>query len=191
MPKKNGKRKIEHWQIISILLMLYDFVAVCGAYFAALLLRFDGVYSSIEARYIPPFNTFILPWAAVSVVIFYFLRMYNSMWRFASFTEFVRTVIGSFISSLLHTILITVLLDRMPLSYYLMGAVFQVILLLGVRFSFRFIQILKRRNDNPFSRKCLMLKRYPTRWFVLLMIIPINGVDIWTVFRLWVVVMKS
>lgn len=147
MPKKNGKRKIEHWQIISILLMLYDFVAVCGAYFAALLLRFDGVYSSIEARYIPPFNTFILPWAAVSVVIFYFLRMYNSMWRFASFTEFVRTVIGSFISSLLHTILITVLLDRMPLSYYLMGAVFQVILLLGVRFSFRFIQILKRRNE--------------------------------------------
>ena len=91
-----GRKKIEHWKIISVLLMAYDFVAVCAAYFLALLIRFDGIYSRIEAQYIPPFNTFILPCAAVSVIIFWFFRMYNSMWRFASFSEFVRTVLGSF-----------------------------------------------------------------------------------------------
>jgi FlaA1/EpsC-like NDP-sugar epimerase len=36
----------------------------------------------------------------------------------------------------------------MPLTYYFIGAVIQVILLLAVRFSFRFIQILKRRSET-------------------------------------------
>ena len=128
--------------------MAYDFVAVCAAYFLALWLRFDGVYSHIDYVYTQAYSAFILPCAAVSIIIFFFFRMYNSMWRFASFSEFVRTVLGSFISSVLHTILITLLVQRMPLSYYFMGAVFQVMLLVGIRFSFRFIQIIKRRSEN-------------------------------------------
>ena len=142
-----GKKRIEHWKIISVLLMAYDFVAVCGAYFLALWLRFDGLYTKIIPRYINAYNAFILPCAAVSVIIFLFFRMYNSMWRFASFSEFVRTVVGSFISSVLHTLIITIFIERMPLSYYFLGAVFQVMLLLGIRFSFRFLQILKRRRE--------------------------------------------
>ena len=142
-----GNKRIEHWKIISVLLMAYDFVAVCAAYFFALWIRFDGIYSRIESQYTAAFKVFILPCAAVSVILFIFFRMYNSMWRFASFSEFVHTVLGSLVSSVLHTALITVLLCRMPLSYYFLGAVIQVILLLGVRFSFRFIQILKRRSE--------------------------------------------
>ena len=145
---KIGKWEIEHWKIISVLLMAYDFVVVCAAYFLALWLRFDGVYNKIEPQYIRAYNTIIFPCAAVSIIVFFFFHMYNSMWRFASFSEFVRTILGSLVSSILHTVLITVILCRMPLSYYFMGAVFLVILLLGIRFSFRFIQILKRRSEN-------------------------------------------
>ena len=143
-----GKCQIEHWHVISLLMIAYDFVAVCAAYFLALWVRFDGKYSAIDKRFLEPFNQFILPCAAGSIIIFLLFRMYNCMWRFASFSEFVRTVLGSLVSSVLHTILITVLLKKMPVSYYLFGAVFQVILLLGIRFSFRFIQILKRRSEN-------------------------------------------
>ena len=154
-----GSKKIEHWKIISVFLMVYDFIAVCAAYFLALWLRFDGVYSRIELKYINAYNTFIIPCAAVSIIIFLIFRMYNSMWRFASFSEFVRTVLGSLVSSTLHAILITLLLERMPLSYYLLGAVMQGILLLGVRFSFRFIQILKRRSEttNEDARRIMLI----------------------------------
>ena len=143
-----GKFQIEHWQIISVLLMLYDFIAVCAAYFLALWLRFDGLIRGIPQFFFQPYSTFILPCAAGSVVIFLLCRMYNSMWRFASYTEFIRTLFGSLISSALHSILITVLLYRMPLSYYLVGAGIQFILLIGIRFSFRFIQILKRQSES-------------------------------------------
>ena len=146
-----GNVQIEHWQMVSALLMVYDFVAVCASYIFVLWLRFDGVYRSIKIEYLRAYNQFILPCAAGSVVIFLLFRMYNSMWRFASFPEFIRTVLGSFVSSLLHSLLITVLFERMPISYYLMGAVVQMILLLGARFGFRFVQILKLRNPDPES----------------------------------------
>ena len=42
---KTGKHAIEHWQIIAVFLAIYDFVAVCAAYFLALLLRFHFVTS--------------------------------------------------------------------------------------------------------------------------------------------------
>ena len=158
-PQKKVKRKktikigrilIEHWQVISVLLMVYDFVVVCGAYILALWLRFDGNFKAInESGFLEPYKIVILPMAAVSVLLFICFRMYNSMWRFASFTEFVRTVMGSFVSSVLHIVAIHIILQkRMPISYYFFGAVFQVIFLLGIRFGFRFIQILKRRAEN-------------------------------------------
>ena len=154
-----AKHKIAHWQMLSVLMMIYDFVAVCGAYFLALWLRFDGVYSEIPITVIRAYNRFILPCAGGSIIVFLLFRMYSSMWRFASFTELARTTVGSIVSSLLHTLLITLLVKRMPLSYYLLGAVFQIILLLVVRFSFRFLEILKRRKEpmEPGAKRIMLI----------------------------------
>ena len=143
-----GKKQIEHWHIIAAVLIIYDYVAVCAAYFLALWLRFDGKFSAIPQQYIEPYTQFIFIFAAVSILIFLFCRMYNSMWRYASYTELMRTLLGSVISSVLHTVLITVLLERMPLSYYILGALIQFLLLIFVRFSFRFIQIMKKHHES-------------------------------------------
>ena len=141
-------RSFEHWQAISVALMLYDFVAVCGAYFLALFLRFDCVYSSIPQEYIVPYNKFILPYGAGCIVVFLLAKMYNSVWRYASYTEFVRTLAGSLLTSVAHTVLITMLLQRMPISYYMMGAFFQFVFLIGARFGFRFIRIFRLRHET-------------------------------------------
>lgn len=147
---------VEHWQIIAVFLMLYDFLAVCVSYFIALWIRFDGSFSAIPAWYMDPYTTFIFPCAAVSIIIFIFFRMYSGMWRFAGFSELVRTALGSITSSVLHTILITVMFIRMPLSYYLIGAAVQGFLLIAIRFSYRFINILKKKHE-PVEGKRVML----------------------------------
>ena len=144
---KSGMRRLEHWQIISVALMLYDFVAVCGAYFLGLFLRFDCVYRAIPARFLTPYNKFILPYAAGCIVVFLLAKMYNSVWRYAGYIEFVRTLVVSLLTSVAHTVLITVLLKRMPISYYMMGAFFQFILLIAPRFGFRFIQVFRQRHE--------------------------------------------
>ena len=135
-----GKKQIEHWHIIAVVLMIYDYVAVCAAYFLALWLRFDGSFIEIPRRFLDPYSKFIFIFAAGSILIFLLCRMYNSMWRYASYTELMRTLLGSVLSSVLHSILITIFLMRMPVSYYILGAGIQFVLLILVRFGFRFIQ---------------------------------------------------
>ena len=50
MSNKNisQKRKLEHWEVVTLLLMLYDFLAIGLSYFAALWVRFDCRYNSIQ-----------------------------------------------------------------------------------------------------------------------------------------------
>ena len=147
---------VEHWQIIAVFLAIYDFAAICVAYFFALWIRFDGSFDAIPPTFMDPYVQFIFPCAAVSIVIFVFFRMYSGMWRFAGFSELVRTALGSITSSILHTFLITISIARMPLSYYLIGAAVQGFLLIAIRFSYRFINILKKRHE-PVEGKRVML----------------------------------
>ena len=67
---KNNKKRIEHWEVISILLMFYDFLAVAASYFAALWIRFDCQLSKIDARYLLAYSDSILIYAGFCVVVF-------------------------------------------------------------------------------------------------------------------------
>ena len=157
MAQQSKTLHFKHWQAISLVLVFYDFLAVCGAYFLGLLVRFDFKYSWIPQEYIVPFNKFILPYAVGSIVVFAVFRMYNSVWRYASYTELIRTFLGSITASIIHTVLITFLLRRMPISYYMMGAFFQFILLITARFSFRFIQLLKHRHGAKDGKRIMLI----------------------------------
>ncbi len=117
--------------------MAYDIMAINISYFVALWIRFDGVFSEIPEKYLDPYVDFIPIYTVISLVVFYLLRMYHSVWEYVSIRELMRAAIGSISVSVVHIILITVIFRRMPLSYYLWGTCFQLLLLLAARFSYR------------------------------------------------------
>ena len=142
------KGKLEHWQIIAIYLAVYDAIAVNAAYFLALWIRFDCRYSEIQEVYLSSYLKFA-PWYTIfSVVIFWLLRLYKSIWRFASYSEFVRVVSATVITGLFHTIAITFAVRRMPISYYMFGILIQFLLTAGVRFSYRFVLLERGRKEK-------------------------------------------
>ncbi len=143
---RNGRFRLEHWQVISVLLAIYDYVAVCGGYFLALWLRFDGLYSAIPERMLRAYTGFTPLFALVSIGIFACFHMYNSMWRYASFAELERALLASVISSALHAAGITLIFMRMPIAYYLLGALIQFIAVIGIRFMYRFLQTIRHRR---------------------------------------------
>lgn len=49
---KGSKRKIEHWQVVRLLLMVYDFAAVIVSFGIALWLRFDCKVTSVEPQWL-------------------------------------------------------------------------------------------------------------------------------------------
>ena len=143
MENKGKKIGLEHWQIMAVCLMICDLISVCSAYFMALWLRFDCVYSQIPERYLSPFLKIVLPYAICAIAVFWCFHMYRGMWRFASYTELVRTFCGSTVASLIHTVAITLLYIRMPLSYYIWGAGAQFVFLLTPRFAYRLLLFYK------------------------------------------------
>ena len=136
--RKSEKHLIEHWQIIALILMIYDAVAVNMSYFLALWFRFDCQYGHIEPQYITAWARFAPIYAVACVAVFWFWKLYQTIWQFASYKEVIRTFIATVISCLFHTVFITVLFERMPISYYIVGPIFQVIGVSAVRFSYRF-----------------------------------------------------
>ena len=139
------KRRLEHWQIVAVLLMVYDVIAVNAAYGLALWLRFDCSYSAIDPKFLSSFICFAPIYTLVCIPVFWRLRLYKSIWRFASFSELLRVGLATVVSGLIHTVGISVLFGRMPLSYYIFGAAIQFMLLLGIRFSYRLVLLERNR----------------------------------------------
>lgn len=156
---KKNKRKIEHWELVSLLLMIYDFIAILVSYLAALWLRFDCRFDGIQKDYIQTYFRTAWIYAAFCIVVFWFLRLYKSIWRFASYTELIRVIIGTVLTGVIYFIGVTVCVERMPVSYYVFGIIIQFCLTLGVRFAYRFVLLLRgRRNENaPYEKRVMLI----------------------------------
>ena len=156
--KANKMKKIEHWQVIAMLLMLYDFVAVSVSYYLALWVRFDCKFSQIETQYLQAYYKSILVYAVFCVILSCCVRLYKSIWRFASYMELQRVIIVTAVSSISYIAVMTAFVERMPVSYYIIGIMCQFSLTLGIRFSYRFILLLRgRKNKNAHEKKVMLI----------------------------------
>lgn len=142
------KKKIEHWQIIALYLIVYDVIAINFAYFFGLWLRFDLHFTNIPAEYMSAFLKFAPIYTVFTIFVFAQLRLYNSLWRFASFSELNRVIVASVITTIFNIVGMTAFIQRMPLSYYIIGAVLQFGLTLMIRFSYRYMNLERSKREK-------------------------------------------
>lgn len=145
---KKDSEKFEHWKLISLYLVIYDIFAVNVSYLAALFFRFDMHISSIPPEYLNAFIKFAPIYTIFSLFVFHVLRLYNSLWQFASFDELNRIIISSIFTTLFQAAFMTILMIRMPISYYVFGALLQFAMIVGIRFSYRYINLERNRRYN-------------------------------------------
>lgn len=124
-------KKLEHWKVIAIYLIIYDMIAVNFSYFMALLVRFDFRYSSIPTDYFAAWRSFAPIYTIITLAVFGCMHLYNSVWRFASFHELIKITVATVITGVLHIVGITIFWERMPASYYLIGIMLQFFLTVG------------------------------------------------------------
>lgn len=142
------KKKLEHWQVVSIALAGYDAIAIILSFFLALWFRFDCRYSLIPKEYLGAYFKFIGIYAVFSLFVFLRLRLYNSIWRFASYSELMRMILATAITFVFHCVGITFLFRRMPMSYYFFGIMVQFGLTLAVRFAYRFVLLERSKRKK-------------------------------------------
>lgn len=155
---KMMKKKMEHWKVVSLLLMVYDFLAVAISYFAALWIRFDCRFSLIEKKYLQAYFRTILIYAGFCIIVFWFMKLYKSIWRFASFSELLRVILATAITGIVYIVCMTGFVLRMPISYFVFGIFIQFCLILSIRFAYRFILLMRvGKNKRIGYEKRVML----------------------------------
>ena len=154
---KGSKRKFEHWQVVRLLLMVYDFAAVIVSFGIALWLRFDCKVTSVEPQYLTTYTKTIIIYALFCLVVFRFLRLYKSIWRFASYSELLRVILATVVTGVIYTGSLLVFNLHMPVSYYVIGITVQFIATLGIRFFYRFVLLLRGRTNNEVQKKNVMI----------------------------------
>lgn len=145
---KNKGFRLKHWHMVALYLVIYDLIAVTGAYFIALWMRYDCRYTSIPNEVLMSWFKFAPIYAVFCLIVFVATRLYQSLWRFASYSELTRVVFSTVITAVFHSTFITLFFSAMPVSYHIVGAGIQFLLVLSIRFAYRFILLERSKRVN-------------------------------------------
>lgn len=142
----NRKNIYIRWLLIRVGLMVYDILAVSAAYFFALMVRFyvNNEFHAMAVKYIPAFLQFAPFYAVCCLVVFAGCGLYNSLWKYAGMHDLNRIAVSGFITCAIQVVGTLLFVRRMPVSYYVLGAVFQLALITASRFSYRVLLIEAR-----------------------------------------------
>lgn len=155
MEETEKKHKFVHirWFFVRLAMVLFDIFAVNFAYFIALIIRFYVNFEINEwaVRFIPAFRAFA-PWYTVCcLVIFGVFKLYNSRWKYAGLNDLNRILLANLATFVVQVAGSVVFVLRMPVTYYVIGAVIQFCMIAASRFSYRLFlmersRVRSRRN---------------------------------------------
>ena len=147
-----------HWRNVAFLLIIYDLIVANMSYFMALWLRFDCRFSKIRPDFLHSWMQFVPVYTVVCLIVFWFCRLYKSIWKYASYPELIHVITASVITGTFHIVAITVFVQRMPISYYCIGTMLQFICMAGIRFSYRFyILLMDQRKKNAEKGRVMVI----------------------------------
>lgn len=127
--------------------LIFDLVAVNLSYYLAILIRFyvHSEFSPDTSQYVTAFLQFAPWYSIIAIVVFIAFRLYGGMWRYAGLNDMNRIILGSLTASVLHIIGTLLFIKRMPITYYAIGAVLQLIMVLVIRFAYKIFLDEKKR----------------------------------------------
>ena len=133
--------------------LILDALAVNAAYFLALIIRF---YVNWQFRpvvmeiYLPAYEAFAPWYTIICLLVFSLFRLYNGIWRYAGLNDFNRILLANILTALIQFIGSSVFVTRMPMTYYVLGAVLQLFFVVLIRFGYR---IYTEEKEAISSRK--------------------------------------
>lgn len=153
--EENTKESLEirRW-ILRILLFLYDGFVVNFSFFMAIIIRFyiQHIFYDSGEQYLQMFWKFAPYYTVCSLAIFLIFRLYSSVWRYAGMNDIRRIFLANICTVVVQVVGTLIVIERMPISYYVIGAFLQIFLMSVPRIAPRLIidsfrAISSRKND--------------------------------------------
>ena len=141
------------------ILLVFDIIIINLAYFLALYLRFDGSFIQIPKIYLQAFKNYALINTIITLAIYSAFKLYRIILEYASYNELIKITQSVVLSLLIHIFGISVLFQRMPISYFVYGFLIQYTLTVGLRFANKMILQSKYNiiDRNPEFKKAIII----------------------------------
>lgn len=144
--KQSLKERVESFPQHKVLLIVLDIIFINLSSFLALWLRFNMKIRDIELWYVDSIVSAALVNTVGTVLIFAVLKLYSSLWRFASIKELVYVIEGCIASILLNIFFYFFTYKPIFRSYFLLYGASLFLLTCVSRFSYRLVRLLYRSN---------------------------------------------
>jgi len=143
----NIKKKTKHILLYRrLFLIAYDIMALLAASILALAIRFDFHFWNIT----PEFMNSVWKYAPLNIltmlIVFWLMKLYHSLWEYASVTEMQNAVASCFIVAVIQFIGMQILQYRTPRSYPFLFAIFFIMFIVVSRFAYRFFRTAKNKH---------------------------------------------
>lgn len=123
-------------------LIITDIVLINGSIILALVMRFDVNIALIEPQYIDNYKATWLLFTIITLIIFWFFRMYHSLWQYASIAELYKIVEACITAEIAYLALTAIWGKMLPRSCYFTAGVFMTVAMCTSRFMYRIIRTL-------------------------------------------------
>jgi len=120
-----------------IMLVMLDIISINLSSYLALLIRFELKWSSIEPQCLMAVNRMCIPNTITTLLIFLVLRLYHSLWRYASVREFFNVALACICSSIIHITSLFLCYRYFTKSYVIVYTMLLLVFVFIIRFSYR------------------------------------------------------
>ena len=151
--------KIKRFFKYDFFIFLLDIIAVNASYFLSLVLRFSLGWrmDPLIDKYLETVIYFAPFYTVICIIVFFIFRLYGGMWRYAGIGDVNRILIANLITIVIHIIATVLFFQRMPISYYFMGAAMQLVSIGAIRFSYRLAVLEKRQITKTNAINALVI----------------------------------
>ncbi len=139
------------WVRRALLLLLGDICIIAISSIGALIARFDFSYNSVDTVYLESMYHYLPIHIVTTILVFYFCKMYHSLWKFISIHELGYIILANMISFFMQIAGFHLLQYPIPRSYFFMEILLQAVMVVGIRFSYRFCRYLKEAREQRFG----------------------------------------
>lgn len=138
-------------------LIAYDIVAVILSSYIPLVMRYEFRIPQIPQQFMDNVKWFLPFGIVLTLLTFYLLRLYHSLWAYAGVTEMQNMMAACAVSALCQCIGLHFTGHYVPRSYYFIYLLVLFAFTLLSRFSYRFLREAKHRMVNSKNGTAVMI----------------------------------
>ena len=128
-----------------LILAIVDALTVILNAYLALLVRYEFRMEEIPTNYLECIKMFIIPNILITLIVFWIMRLYHSVWTFAGTREVVLVFGADIFSVVFQAFGMMMLQLTVPRSYYILYFFLLFVTTIITRFSYRALRLWKQR----------------------------------------------